>query len=357
MLLDDPLSAVDARVGSLLFFECILSALRGRGKGVVLVTHQLQYMQHADKILALDKDGRQIFYGTYPELQDRDDVFSILSASIDGGDEDEFVQGQEQGQTHDRQEVITTAKDSTDDIPDPITKVSSPSETPSHPLPCDVLPSLESEVSTILRSSEGIDDIKECTLPTTTATIVLSSPVPDPHLIPELPTTVARPLAPPALKYDIRLSQRVEACPVPIKKNIRKQLNLVSVEKSSEEKQKGGIRSRFKRGNTNVDVDVDANNLGDVGESAGEGVLEEGKEGDVPKFVSQIVVAEDRVEGRLSFRIWKQYIMSGMCSRPFVCVCEWIHLMLQNRLPCLPPTEGLVFCLIFLSIASPRAVL
>lgn len=39
-LLDDPLSAVDARVGRHIFEECIRKALRG--KTVVLVTHQLQ---------------------------------------------------------------------------------------------------------------------------------------------------------------------------------------------------------------------------------------------------------------------------------------------------------------------------
>ncbi|EPQ16475.1 Multidrug resistance-associated protein 9 [Myotis brandtii] len=43
-LLDDPLSAVDARVGKHVFEECIRKALRG--KTVVLVTHQLQDPEH-----------------------------------------------------------------------------------------------------------------------------------------------------------------------------------------------------------------------------------------------------------------------------------------------------------------------
>ena len=63
-LLDDPLSACDAEVGRVLFFECILRELRARGKGVLLCTHQLQYLPHADRIIVLDRKGNQRFTGT-----------------------------------------------------------------------------------------------------------------------------------------------------------------------------------------------------------------------------------------------------------------------------------------------------
>ncbi|KAM6942731.1 ATP-binding cassette sub-family C member 12 [Xenentodon cancila] len=53
-LLDDPLSAVDAHVGKHIFEECIKKELRG--KSVVLVTHQLQYLEFCDDILLLE-DG------------------------------------------------------------------------------------------------------------------------------------------------------------------------------------------------------------------------------------------------------------------------------------------------------------
>ena len=49
-----------------------------------------QYMKYADRILALDKDGKQLFYGTYDELRGREDVFAVLTASIgekEGGGE------------------------------------------------------------------------------------------------------------------------------------------------------------------------------------------------------------------------------------------------------------------------------
>ncbi|XP_076594665.1 ATP-binding cassette sub-family C member 12 isoform X2 [Chaetodon auriga] len=53
-LLDDPLSAVDAHVGKHIFEECIKKELQG--KSVILVTHQLQYLEYCDNILVLE-DG------------------------------------------------------------------------------------------------------------------------------------------------------------------------------------------------------------------------------------------------------------------------------------------------------------
>lgn len=77
-LLDDPLSACDAHVGKALFFNCIIDALTKRGKGVVLATHQLQYMKYADNILVLDSSGKQAFYGTYDQLVARSHEFPYL---------------------------------------------------------------------------------------------------------------------------------------------------------------------------------------------------------------------------------------------------------------------------------------
>uniref|UniRef100_A0AAY4DHT8 ATP-binding cassette, sub-family C (CFTR/MRP), member 4 n=1 Tax=Denticeps clupeoides TaxID=299321 RepID=A0AAY4DHT8_9TELE len=52
-LLDDPLSAVDAEVGKHLFEKCICGLLRKKPR--ILVTHQLQYLQAADRILVLNE--------------------------------------------------------------------------------------------------------------------------------------------------------------------------------------------------------------------------------------------------------------------------------------------------------------
>lgn len=50
-MLDDPLSAVDIRVGHHLFDDCICGFLEGKTR--VLVTHQLQYLRMADDIIIL----------------------------------------------------------------------------------------------------------------------------------------------------------------------------------------------------------------------------------------------------------------------------------------------------------------
>uniref|UniRef100_A0A8C2BVW1 ATP-binding cassette, sub-family C (CFTR/MRP), member 12 n=1 Tax=Cyprinus carpio TaxID=7962 RepID=A0A8C2BVW1_CYPCA len=64
-LLDDPLSAVDAHVGKHIFEECIKKELKG--KSVILVTHQLQYLEFCDQVLLLD-NGEIKEAGTHSEL-------------------------------------------------------------------------------------------------------------------------------------------------------------------------------------------------------------------------------------------------------------------------------------------------
>ncbi|XP_072396581.1 ATP-binding cassette subfamily C member 4-like [Diabrotica undecimpunctata] len=54
-LFDDPLSAVDTKVGRHLFDECIVKYLKNKTR--ILVTHQLQYMKKADIIVILN-NGR-----------------------------------------------------------------------------------------------------------------------------------------------------------------------------------------------------------------------------------------------------------------------------------------------------------
>ncbi|CAM4525315.1 unnamed protein product [Leuciscus chuanchicus] len=64
-LLDDPLSAVDAHVGKHIFEECIKKELKG--KSVILVTHQLQYLEFCDEVLLLD-NGEIKEAGTHSDL-------------------------------------------------------------------------------------------------------------------------------------------------------------------------------------------------------------------------------------------------------------------------------------------------
>lgn len=64
-LLDDPLSAVDAHVGKHLFDQCMKDYLKD--KMVIVVTHQLQYLQSADQIVILEQ-GKIKAVGSYEHL-------------------------------------------------------------------------------------------------------------------------------------------------------------------------------------------------------------------------------------------------------------------------------------------------
>ncbi|KAJ3050077.1 hypothetical protein HK097_008934 [Rhizophlyctis rosea] len=65
VLMDDPLSAVDAHVGRYLFETCIRGTLKSTTR--LLVTHQLHFLPQVDNILVM-KDGRIVEQGTYAEL-------------------------------------------------------------------------------------------------------------------------------------------------------------------------------------------------------------------------------------------------------------------------------------------------
>jgi ATP-binding cassette subfamily C (CFTR/MRP) protein 1 len=68
LLLDDPLSALDAQVGRFVFENAIMKALNG--KTVLLVTHQLQFIQQLDYIIVVD-DGNILEHGNYNDLMSK----------------------------------------------------------------------------------------------------------------------------------------------------------------------------------------------------------------------------------------------------------------------------------------------
>ncbi len=74
-LLDDPLSAVDQHVSKRIFSNCIRGLLKG--KTVVLVTHQLQYLSQCDDIIFMD-GGRIAGSGTYEQLLQSNKAFAGL---------------------------------------------------------------------------------------------------------------------------------------------------------------------------------------------------------------------------------------------------------------------------------------
>ncbi|UJR31956.1 hypothetical protein I4U23_019429 [Adineta vaga] len=78
-LLDDPLSAVDVKVSKHLFDKSIKTYLRD--KICILVTHQIQFLQDATKIIVLD-NGEMMQIGTYTELLSSSASFSRLLEDI-----------------------------------------------------------------------------------------------------------------------------------------------------------------------------------------------------------------------------------------------------------------------------------
>lgn len=84
-ILDDPLSAVDAKVGRHLFNHCINGYLKK--KAIILVTHQLQFLPKANQIIILDQ-GEAVGTGTFDELLESGIDFASLLQITNKEEED-----------------------------------------------------------------------------------------------------------------------------------------------------------------------------------------------------------------------------------------------------------------------------
>ncbi|KAJ3300679.1 hypothetical protein HDU76_006039, partial [Blyttiomyces sp. JEL0837] len=85
VLLDDPLSAVDAHVGKYLFDNCIMGALKDKTR--ILVTHQLHFLHRADYVVVM-RDGEIAEQGPYQTLLDSQGEFAKLIANYGAEDSD-----------------------------------------------------------------------------------------------------------------------------------------------------------------------------------------------------------------------------------------------------------------------------
>lgn len=117
ILLDDPLSALDAHVGRSVFNDAILG-LRKAGKTVLLVTHGLHFLPQVDYIYTVD-DGRVAQQGTYAELMASDEgAFKELMDAFGGGhgdfeeaaDEEEAIEDEGKGKAVDSDDETATGE-------------------------------------------------------------------------------------------------------------------------------------------------------------------------------------------------------------------------------------------------------
>lgn len=92
--LDDPLSAVDAHVGNYIFNKLILDALKE--KTVILVTHQIQFLECCHQIYLL-QNGKISEYGTHTELMQLNKEYAIIVNKIFKQSKDK-LNGEQYGQ-------------------------------------------------------------------------------------------------------------------------------------------------------------------------------------------------------------------------------------------------------------------
>ncbi|WVR08170.1 hypothetical protein IAU60_005216 [Kwoniella sp. DSM 27419] len=87
VLLDDPLSAVDASVGHHLLEHCILNGPLAHGTRI-LITHHLDVLPKADLVLVMDRtgdnEGRIVQHGTFADLRQEQGIFRDLMDEFGG---------------------------------------------------------------------------------------------------------------------------------------------------------------------------------------------------------------------------------------------------------------------------------
>ncbi|KAG9094212.1 hypothetical protein FS749_012910 [Ceratobasidium sp. UAMH 11750] len=102
ILLDDPLSALDAHVGKAVFQNVIQGALAGRTR--ILVTHALHFIPACDYIITME-DGRIAERGTYDGLMAKNGAFARFQRQFGA------KQGESEEEKEKEEEAIESEKD------------------------------------------------------------------------------------------------------------------------------------------------------------------------------------------------------------------------------------------------------
>ncbi|XP_033647488.1 ATP-binding cassette sub-family C member 9-like [Asterias rubens] len=106
IILDDPLSALDVHVGSHVFQKAIVGTLLRKKQTVVLVTHQLQYLHHAHKIIVM-KDGRVAHQGTLDDIiEESPDLYSEYQRAVKFSESESESQESMRGMSDNEKERI-----------------------------------------------------------------------------------------------------------------------------------------------------------------------------------------------------------------------------------------------------------
>ena len=107
-LLDDPLSAVDAKVGEHIFNQCICKLLQN--KITILVSYAKTHMIAADQVVVLH-EGSLLGKGSFNELQGREEIAAVIDASVNEEKPTPPTLGTEDGIAHSRFEKSTGSFD------------------------------------------------------------------------------------------------------------------------------------------------------------------------------------------------------------------------------------------------------
>ncbi|MCJ1448024.1 MAG: hypothetical protein MMC23_008537 [Stictis urceolatum] len=107
VLMDDPLSAVDAHVGRHIFDKAIRGLLQDKCR--ILATHQLHVLSRCDKVVMLD-EGRITAFDTFDNLMADNEDFQALMASTAQEEKEEEKQAEQQIDNGDTKERRKKAK-------------------------------------------------------------------------------------------------------------------------------------------------------------------------------------------------------------------------------------------------------
>ena len=75
ILMDDPISALDAHVSKEVFKQVFQGLLKGKTR--ILVTHAVDFLNVADRIIIMNK-GRVRAQGSYEELKDNEYMKQVI---------------------------------------------------------------------------------------------------------------------------------------------------------------------------------------------------------------------------------------------------------------------------------------